>query len=70
MIENYSSGNTKIREKSSIHMRQKFMFYKFSDGEFLRTKIVLPALRVPTIVTCPEQKICSNKSAVTCVSRR
>jgi hypothetical protein len=40
MTKNYS-GNTKIREKSSMYMRNKFCSINFSIWELLRTKTVL-----------------------------
>jgi hypothetical protein len=39
MTKNYSTGNNKIRDKSSMHMRQNFLFCKLSNSEFSEHKI-------------------------------
>jgi hypothetical protein len=65
MTENYSSGNIKIREKSSMHMRHNFRFCKLFNSEFLSEKSALPTIHK---ITKSEDKISPFKIIKTKIS--
>jgi hypothetical protein len=61
MTENYSSGNIKIREKLSMHMRHKILCsVNFQIQNFLREKSALstitksPNLRTKPVLSKPQ----------------